>query len=162
MGALGAALMAADVDANEAEPVPAALVAVTLNVYAVPAARFVETSHVVEGAEIVQVAPATAMPESLYACAVYEVITAPFAAGAVHATVTFPVPEVTDTPVGALGTPAGVTVAEGADSTEVLTPLVAVALKVYSEPLVNPETVQEVEGDVMVQVLPEIAAPVAS
>jgi hypothetical protein len=127
-----------------------------------PAERLVETSHEVAGAEIVHVAPATAMPESSYACAVYEVITAPFAAGAVHATVTFPVPEVTDTPVGALGTPAGVTVAEGADSAEVPTPLVAVALKVYSEPLVRPETVHVVAGEVMVHVLPETAAPVAS
>jgi hypothetical protein len=87
---------------------------------------------------------------------------APFAAGAVHATVTFPVPEVTATPVGALGAPAGVIAADGADSAEVPTPLVAVALNVYSEPLVSPETVQEVAGAVMVQVLPEIAAPVAS
>jgi hypothetical protein len=87
---------------------------------------------------------------------------APFAAGAVHATVTFPVPEVTETPVGALGAPAGVIAADGADSAEVPTPLVAVALNVYSEPLVSPETVQEVAGAVMVQVLPEIAAPVAS
>jgi len=87
---------------------------------------------------------------------------APFAAGAVHATVTFPVPEVTETPVGALGAPAGVVAADVADSVEVPTPLEAVALNVYSDPLVSPETVQEVAGDVMVQVLPEIAAPVAS
>jgi len=87
---------------------------------------------------------------------------APFAAGVVHATATFPVPEVTETPVGALGAPAGVVAADGADSAEVPTPLVAVALNVYSDPLVSPETVQEVAGNVMVQVLPEIAAPVAS
>jgi hypothetical protein len=93
---------------------------------------------------------------------VYEVIGDPFVAGAVHATVTFPVPEVTETPVGALGTPAGVTVAEAEDSIEVETPLVAVALKEYSDPLVSPETAHEVAGDVMVQVLPAIAVPVAS
>jgi hypothetical protein len=58
------------------------------------------------------------------------VIGAPFADAAVHATVTFPVPEVTLTPVGALGTPAGVTVEDGADSAEVPTPFVAVALNV--------------------------------
>ena len=92
----------------------------------------------------------------------YEVIGAPFAAGAVHATVTFPVPEVTETPVGALGAPAGVVAADGADSAEVPTPLVAVALNVYSDPLVSPETVQEVAGEVIVQVLPAIAAPVPS
>ena len=68
----------------------------------------------------------------------------------------------TETPVGALGTPAGVTVAAAEDSTEVETPLVAVALNVYSDPLVSPETVQEVAGDVIVQVLPAMAAPVPS
>jgi hypothetical protein len=69
---------------------------------------------------------------------------------------------VTETPVGALGTPAGITVAEGADATEVDTPFVAVALKEYSDPLVSPETAQEVAGEVIVQVLPAIAVPVAS
>jgi hypothetical protein len=66
-GALGAALIAAEDEAEDAEPVPAALVAVTLNVYAVPATRFVVTSHVVDGAEMVQLAPETAVPVSLYA-----------------------------------------------------------------------------------------------
>lgn len=61
-GALGAAFIAAEDDAVEAEPVPAAFVAVTLNVYAVPATRFVVTSHVVDGAEITQDAPETAFP----------------------------------------------------------------------------------------------------
>jgi hypothetical protein len=63
-GALGAALIAAEDEAVDAEPVPAAFVAVTLNVYAVPATRFVETSHVVDGAEIVHVAPETALPSA--------------------------------------------------------------------------------------------------
>jgi hypothetical protein len=58
-------LIAAEDEAVDAEPVPAAFVAFTLNVYAVPATRFVVTSQVVDGAEIVQVAPATAVPESL-------------------------------------------------------------------------------------------------
>ena len=75
---------------------------------------------------------------------------------------TFPVPDVTETPVGALGTPAGVTVAEGEEAAEVETPLVAVALKEYSDPFVSPETAQEVAGEVIVQVLPAIAVPVAS
>ena len=54
----------------------------------------------------------------------------PFAAGAVHETVTFPVPDVTVRPVGALGTPAGVTDADGAEKEDVPTPLVAEALNV--------------------------------
>jgi hypothetical protein len=61
---------------------------------------------------------------------VYEVIGAPFADAAVHSTVTLPVPDVTVTPVGALGAPAGVVVADGADSADVPTPLVAVAVNV--------------------------------
>jgi hypothetical protein len=69
-GALGAAFTAADDEAVEAEPVPAAFVAVTLNVYAVPATRFVETSHVVDGAEIVQMAPEIALPDASKAWAV--------------------------------------------------------------------------------------------
>ena len=43
---------------------------------------------------------------------------------------TLPVPDVTVTPVGALGAPAGVVVADGADSAEVPTPFVAVAVNV--------------------------------
>ena len=89
-------------------------------------------------------------------------IGAPFAAGAVHSTVTLPVPEVAVTPVGALGTPAGVTVADGADAAEVPTPFVAVAVNVYSEPFVSPVISHDVAGDVMVHVLPAIDAPVAS
>jgi hypothetical protein len=90
------------------------------------------------------------------------VIGAPFAAGAVHSTVTLPVPDVAVTPVGALGTPAGVTVADCADAAEVPTPFVAAAVNVYSEPLVNPVISHEVAGAVMEQVFPAIAEPVES
>ena len=95
-----------------------------------PGSRFEETSQAVVGAEMVQVAPETGFPAPSYACAVYELIADPFAAGAVHETVTFPVPEFTVTPVGALGTPAGVTDADGEERDEVPTPLVAAALNV--------------------------------
>jgi len=61
---------------------------------------------------------------------VYEVIADPFAEGAVHATVTLPVPEVTETPVGAEGTPAGVTWADGLEAGELPTALVVTALNV--------------------------------
>ena len=84
------------------------------------------------------------------------------AAGAVHSTVTFPVPEVTLIPVGALGTPAGVTAADAADAADVPAPFVALAVNVYSEPFVSPEISQDVAGDVMVQVLPDRAEPVES
>ena len=120
------------------------------------------TSQDVLGAEIVQVAPLTAFPSGSYACTEYPVIGEPFADGAVHETVTLPVPEVTLNPVGALGTPAGVTAADAEDSPEVPTPFVVVALNVYSDPFASPETVHEVAGEVMVQVLPETVAPVPS
>ena len=61
-GAEGAAFTDALVEAVDAEEVPAALVAVTVNVYAEPAAKLAETSHVFAGAVAVQVAPATAFP----------------------------------------------------------------------------------------------------
>ena len=109
-----------------------------------------------------QVAPVTELPASSYACAVYEVIAAPFDAGAVHETVTFPVPERTVNPVGALGTPAGVKESDSADSLESPTPLVVVAVNVYEDPFVSPETLHEVAGGVMEQFLPGIAVPVES
>jgi hypothetical protein len=131
-------------------------------VYATPSLKFVVTSQDVLGAEIVQVAPLTAFPSGSYVWTEYPVIGEPFADGAVHETVTLPVPEVTLNPVGALGTPAGVTAADADDSPEVPTPFVVVALNVYSDPFASPETVHEVAGEVMVQVLPETAAPVPS
>jgi hypothetical protein len=73
-----------------------------------------------------------------------------------------PVPDVAVTPVGALGTPAGVTVADCADAAEVPTPFVAVAVNVYSEPFVSPVISHEVAGAVMEQVFPEMAKPVES
>lgn len=120
------------------------------------------TSQDVLGAEIVHTAPLTTFPSGPYACAEYPVIGEPFADGAVHETVTLPVPAITLNPVGALGTPAGVTATDADDSPEVPTLFVVVALNVYSDPFASPETVHEVAGEVMVQVLPETAAPVPS
>ena len=88
-GAEGAAFTDALVEAVDAEEVPAALVAVTVNVYVVPATNPVETSQVVAGAKTVQVNPPG---EDV---TVYEVIGEPLSAGSVQLTVTFPTPEVT-------------------------------------------------------------------
>ena len=52
--------------------------------------------------------------------------------------------------------------ADGADSLESPTPLVVVAVKVYEDPFVSPETLHEVAGGVMEQFLPGIAVPVES
>ena len=99
---------------------------------------------------------------------VYEVIADPLSAGSVQPTITFPVPAVAVIPVGASGALAGVTAAlaiDAADGTEVEFAVeVVTALKVYSEPFVRPETVQEplVAAVVTVQVAPVTALPVLS
>jgi hypothetical protein len=66
-GAEGAAFIEALLEAVETLEVPTALVAVTLKVYAEPASKLVETSHVVAGAVATQVAPVTAFPSLLNA-----------------------------------------------------------------------------------------------
>jgi hypothetical protein len=129
-------------------------------VYATPSLKFVVTSQDVLGAEIVQVAPLTAFPSGSYVWTEYPVIGEPFADGAVHETVTLPVPEVTLNPVGALGTPAGVIAADADDSPEVPTPFVVVALNVYSDPFDNPVTVQGLVE--LVHVAPVTSLPLLS
>ena len=63
--------------------------------------------------------------------AVYELMAAPpLEAGAVQATVTEPLPAVTELTVGAPGTVRGVTAAEGAEAGPVPTALVAVTVNV--------------------------------
>jgi hypothetical protein len=62
--------------------------------------------------------------------------------------------DVADTPVGAPGTVAGVTVAEGRDAALLPAALVAVTVKVYGEPLVRPDTVQLVDPVVVQTKLP--------
>ena len=52
--------------------------------------------------------------------------------------------------------------ADGADSLESPTPLVVVAVKVYEDPFVSPDTLQEVAGGDMEQFLSGIAVPVES
>ena len=65
----------------------------------------------------------------------------PFEAGAVQLTVACASPAVAMTLVGAPGTVAGVTAADGADAGPVPTTLAAVTVKVYAVPLVSPVTV---------------------
>jgi hypothetical protein len=55
----------------------------------------------------------------------------PLAEGAVHETVAWPSPAVAPTPVGAPGTPCGVTWLDALDAEPVPRPLVAVTVKVY-------------------------------
>jgi hypothetical protein len=120
-------------DAADAGPEPTPLVAVTVNVYAVPLARPAtvqgEVAHV-------PVCP----PDDV---AVYAVIAAPPSlAGAENAMLACAAPAVAVPMVGAPGTVAGVTLFDAADAGPVPTPLVAVTVNVYAVPLARPATVQ--------------------
>jgi hypothetical protein len=64
----------------------------------------------------------------------------PLAAGAVNVTAAWAFPAVAVPIVGAPGTPAGVTLFDGADAGPVPTAFVAVTVKVYAVPLVSPVT----------------------
>ena len=66
----------------------------------------------------------------------------PFEAGADQLTTADPSAGVATTPVGAPGTVAGMTAADGAEAGPVPTEFVAVTLNVYDVPLVRPLTVQ--------------------
>jgi len=69
------------------------------------------------------------------------VIGAPFAADAVKLTLALPEPAVAAlTPVGAPGTPAGVTAFDGFDAGPVPFAFVAVTVNVYAVPFVSPLT----------------------
>jgi hypothetical protein len=84
----------------------------------------------------------------------------PVLTGAVQETATEVLPGTPVTAVGAPGTVAGVTAADGVESGPVPVPLVAVTVKVYESPLVNPVTVQVVVA--VAQVWPPFAEVVES
>jgi hypothetical protein len=69
----------------------------------------------------------------------------PSSAGAVHDTVTSPLPATPDTPDGDPGmATSGVTGADAPDEDESPTALVATTVNVYGVPLVRPDTTHEV------------------
>jgi hypothetical protein len=112
----------AELLASEAVLVPIAFVAVTVNVYAAP---FVSPVIVIGDEPPVAVKPPT------FDVTVYEVIAdPPFDAGGVNEIVACPFPETALTAVGALGTVAGVTEFEVADTELVPTLFVAVTVNV--------------------------------
>ncbi len=122
VGAVGTPAGVTAADALEALPVPAAFVAVTVKVYAVPLAR-----------PVTVIGDAEPVPVKLpgVEVTVYEVMAEPpFEAGAVNATLACPLPAVAETAVGAPGTVYGVTELEAVEAPEVPTPLVAVTVKV--------------------------------
>src|SRR2546430_2671916 len=92
-------------DAAEAGPVPMALVADTVNVYAVPLVRPATVADVAGGLPPTRVG-AWAVPPT-YGVSVYEVIGLPPLAGAVQLTVAEPLPGTAFTPVGAAGAVGG-------------------------------------------------------
>ena len=132
-----------EADALEATESPLMLVALTVNVYAVPFVRPVMVNgdvvpEIVEPSLAVTVYPVTDDP--------------PLLVGAVNETVTCASPLATVTPVGALGTVDGVAADEAVDWADVPIPLVAVTLNVYGVPFVNPVTTQVSVGATEVQV----------
>jgi hypothetical protein len=135
-------------EAADAAPVPRALVAVTLNVYAVPFVRPLTTIDA-QGATHVPVAPQGAE------VAVNVVMAEPPSlAGAVNATVACALPRVAAPITGAPGTVDGVTLFEGADAGPVPAELVAATVNVYAVPLVSPVTVMDMQGALHVAVAP--------
>ena len=109
-------------DAIEAAPVPTRLVAVTLNVYAVP---FL-SDEITQDVELVVHEPPAGSDVTVYVA-----IAEPFAIAALHETVAVALPASALTFVGALGTAeVGVTAPEGVEALLVPYELVAVTLKV--------------------------------
>lgn len=79
----------------------------------------------------------------------------PFTTGAVNETVAAPaVVTAAVIDVGAFGTVAGITAVEADEADDVKRPLLAVALKVYAVPFVNPVTMQLVAFEAAVHGVP--------
>lgn len=150
---LGASGTSAGVTAEDAVDVsdgPEELVALTVNVYAVPFVRLVTVQLV---PEVLQVNPPG------LEVAVYEVMIAPpLLAGAVHDTVASAAPAEAVTEVGAPGTAAaGVTEEDAEELTELPMAFVATTVNVYAVPLVRPVIVHEVDPVVHVRPLLAVA-----
>jgi hypothetical protein len=116
----------------EAELVPYALLAVTVNVYVVPFERPVT---------VIGELPPVAVNPPVLEVTVYVVIALPPSdADAVNEIVASPFPAVALTDVGALGTVTGITEFVGLDAVLVPTAFVAVTVNVYVVPFERPVT----------------------
>ena len=119
-------------DGADSPELPLALVAWTVNVYAVPLVRPVTV--IGDPAELALMPPG-------FDVAVYEVIGEPPSdAGGVNVTVACALPAVAVPMVGAPGTAAGVALFDALESAPLPTVLVALTLHVYAVPLVKPVT----------------------
>ena len=92
-------------DGADAGPVPTALVAVTVNVYAVPSVSPVTVAVVAGGVPVTVLDAWAVLPT--YGVTVYEVIAAPPLLGAVQLTTAVPSPALAPIPVGAPGSVGG-------------------------------------------------------
>ena len=154
-GAPGGPRMVTGADGEDGVEVPAAFVAVTMNVYGVPA---VSPATVIVPDPVWDTAP---VKEPVSEVAVYLVIAEPpLDAGAVNETVADVGPVAVDAPIaGAPGTVNGVAGDDGPESPEVPAVFVAVALNVYAVPTVRPVTSQTPEVPVTVHVPAAVAVP---
>ena len=143
VGAPGTAGRVIEDEAEEFEELPAAFVAVTINVSSEPPVRLLSV--------VVRTFPTvTALPED--GVTVYPVIAEPpFEAGAVHETVAELIPATAETAVGAPATVIGVTEDDAEESEELPTAFVAFTLNVRAVPFVRPVSV-------VVRTLPTVTA----
>ena len=122
--------------ASDSDEVPIALVAVTVNVYAVPLTRPVIVAILTTPFVLAVTPPGDAVT-------VYPVIgEPPLLTGAVHDTAAWAFPGVAVTAVGAPGTVFGVTATLGIEASELPAALAAVTVNVYAVPLTRPVTVR--------------------
>jgi len=136
-----------EADGADAGPVPTALVAFTVNVYAVP---LVNPVTVAVSAPVVVAVFDPGLDVTVYPL----IAEPPLDDGATHDTVTAVLAATPVTEVGAPGTTgSGVTAADGADAAPVLTAFLAVTVNVYGVPFVSPVTVA-VTAPVVVAVRP--------
>ena len=127
----------------DATLVPTLLVAVTVNVYALPLASPVTVSG--------EALPVAVKPP-VFDVTVYEVmVDPPFDAGGVNEIVAWPLPRTAVTPVGAFGTVTGVTEFEAEEFALLPTLFVATTVNVYVVPFVKPVTVSGDEPPVAVK-----------
>jgi hypothetical protein len=134
-----------ELEAADAAEVPTALVAVTVNVYAVPLVSPVIVAVDRLPATVTMI-PLGFVPSGLD-LTVYPVIAElPLFVGAVHVTIAEVFPPVAVPMVGAPGIVGGegVTCADAADAADIPIAFVAVTVNVYTVPFVRPVTVAEV------------------
>jgi hypothetical protein len=141
-GHVGPALGVTGFDGVEAELVPTALVAVTVNVYAVPLVSPLIVTDVAGGLPETVVAVCAVVPTN--GVTVYVVIGLPPLTGADHDTVADALLASAVTDDGAPGGPCGVTEPDGADAGPAPTAFVAVTVNVYVVPLASPLIVADV------------------